>query len=414
MNVGQAGHRKRSVLDLVFRGMRHMGRIFKASPNPQVASLRKNSKSERVIMVSKERLYDSGSPTEDLSGDSGGLEDFSRELERWKSNCRPVRGTVKLRQSIAGPKTNKMGFFEWKKVLRREHRDSVPFDALRLNIRDHFPDSLRPRIWAFLCGDFIKKRRKQLGTHYYQGLIENKLHAKVERDIEKDVLRTFTNEPEFAADSRGSLRDSLTRVLRAMVTHDPELGYVQGMNFIAAGVLFGLNPSNYSNLCFSFGQSFYPRKSDKKHELNFEKMAFWVLLYIFEELNWREVFGQNFAKLRALFGSFETKMSQSSLMSCFAGLEEVGIRFFDVFSPWFYSLMINKFPLLDSPRIVDIFLLETESGLIDLLIRLLCFSKKELVSLRDNPSKLLSFVQDDMVQFVLLSTDKLYSNQFDC
>jgi hypothetical protein len=305
-----------------------------------------------------------------------------------------------------------MGFFEWKKMLRRENKDSVPFNALKLNIRNHFPDSLRPRIWSFLCGNFIKRKEKEFGEKYYMNLLNTKLNEKSRRDIEKDVLRTFTHEKEFSDSGDSSLRDSLTRVLHALVVHDQDLGYVQGMNFITAGVLFGLSPSNYSNLCFSFGQMFYQRNSNKKDFRNFERMAFWVMLYIFEELNWREVFGQNFAKLRTLYASFEIKILGSSLANSFTSLQEIGIGFFDLFSPWFYSFMINKFPLTESVRIIDIFLLETESGIIDLLMRLLYYSKKEIISLENSPAKLLSFIQDDMVEFVLVSTDKLFSYDF--
>ena len=305
-----------------------------------------------------------------------------------------------------------MGFFEWKKILRRENRESVPFDALKLNIRDHFPDTLRPRIWSFLCGDYIKNKEKQLGRDYYKNLLKKNLEEKVKRDIEKDVLRTFTQEEEFLSSDKNSLHYSLTRVLHAMAIHDPSLAYVQGMNFIAAAILFGLYPSNYSNLCFSFGKRFYPRNSKNKNNKNFEKMAFWIMLYIFEELNWKEVFGQNFAKLRTLYSTFETKIKKSSLANSFFELKEIGIGLFELFSPWFYSLMINKFPLTDSSRIIDIFLLETELGCIDLLMRLCYYSKKEIYSLRNKPAKLLSFIQDDMVEFVLISTNNLFSNDF--
>jgi hypothetical protein len=238
------------------------------------------------------------------------------------------------------------------------------------------------------------------------------LPEKIHRDIEKDVLRTFTHEKEFDIEDKNSLIGSLRRMLCAYVARDVDLGYVQGMNFIAAGILFGLGPGNYNNLCFSFGKKFYPRHSSVDTKYAFERMAFWLMLYVFEELNWREVFGQNFAKLRTLYASFESKIINSSLSRAFDSLREIGISFFDLFSPWFYSLMINKFPLVESPRIVDVFLLETESVLIDLLIRLLTFSKKEIFSLKDKPGKLLSFIQDDMVEYVLSSTDDLFSNDF--
>ena len=283
---------------------------------------------------------------------------------------------------------------------------------MKFNIRNHFPDALRPRIWSFLCDGYVEAKEKELGRDYYCKMLETVLPAKIARDIEKDVLRTITHEKEFNPSYKHSLYASLTKVLHAYIVHDPELGYVQGMNFITAGILFGLAPSNYSNLCFSFGKRFYPRNQGGKGLKNFERMAFWIMMYIFEELNWREVFGQNFAKLRALYGSFEARILNSSIARAFDTLKENKIKIFDIFSPWFYSLFINKFPLVESSRIIDIFLLETESALIDLLIRLLSFSKKEIFSIKDDPGTLYKFIQDDMVEYVLLSTDGLFSNEF--
>lgn len=84
MNVGQTGARKRSVLDFVFRGMQKVGRIFKGPPETQSPRIRKNSKSERVIMAPQNRFYHSDSSAENVSDNSGDEKDFSRELERCK------------------------------------------------------------------------------------------------------------------------------------------------------------------------------------------------------------------------------------------------------------------------------------------------------------------------------------------
>jgi hypothetical protein len=35
--------------------------------------------------------------------------------------------------------------------------------------------------------------------------------------------------------------------------HNPDVGYVQGMNFILGAILYNLNSINYKDLLFSFG-----------------------------------------------------------------------------------------------------------------------------------------------------------------
>lgn len=53
-------------------------------------------------------------------------------------------------------------------------------------------------------------------------------------DIDKDIHRTFPSLRRFAGPAG---QDSLRRVLQAYAAYDPEVGYCQGMNFVAGLLL---------------------------------------------------------------------------------------------------------------------------------------------------------------------------------
>lgn len=55
--------------------------------------------------------------------------------------------------------------------------------------------------------------------------------------IELDVHRTFPSIPFFREEGQQALR----RVLQAFAIFDPEIGYVQGMNFVAGALLYHSN-----------------------------------------------------------------------------------------------------------------------------------------------------------------------------
>jgi hypothetical protein len=77
---------KKSVFDFVIKGMQKIGfsRMFKTDQEKIIYNLRKNSKSERVILKSEEFLNDSEESSERTSeeSDENDPKEFSRELEK--------------------------------------------------------------------------------------------------------------------------------------------------------------------------------------------------------------------------------------------------------------------------------------------------------------------------------------------
>ena len=53
--------------------------------------------------------------------------------------------------------------------------------------------------------------------------------------IEQDIKRTFSNLALFQEDMK--YHDSMLKILRAFTMYRPDIGYVQGMSYIAAIVL---------------------------------------------------------------------------------------------------------------------------------------------------------------------------------
>eukprot|EP00927_Polykrikos_kofoidii_P076507 TRINITY_DN73588_c0_g1_i1.p1 TRINITY_DN73588_c0_g1~~TRINITY_DN73588_c0_g1_i1.p1 ORF type:complete len:751 (-),score=125.18 TRINITY_DN73588_c0_g1_i1:145-2397(-) len=64
-------------------------------------------------------------------------------------------------------------------------------------------------------------------------------HGKV-GEIERDVHRTFPNHDTFRGAEGSGARADLLRILRAVAAAEPDVGYCQGMNFIAATLLLNL------------------------------------------------------------------------------------------------------------------------------------------------------------------------------
>ena len=72
-------------------------------------------------------------------------------------------------------------------------------------------------------------------TLEFTRLMYGQLSPQVEEDIAKDVSRTFPDHAYLAGDKG---RNALTRVLKAFALQHTDIGYCQGLNYVAAFLLF--------------------------------------------------------------------------------------------------------------------------------------------------------------------------------
>ena len=135
--------------------------------------------------------------------------------------------------------------------------------------RQGIPDSFRGRIWLKILD--IDNAKEQHPANLYPKLCELR-NNNASADIRKDVDRTLAQlglwgEDLFAGNNK------LYNVLMAYANFDQEVGYVQGINYIVAILLFYIQD---------------------------EELVFWCLYQVMNKLNMRQVYKIGFPKLALL------------------------------------------------------------------------------------------------------------------
>lgn len=96
------------------------------------------------------------------------------------------------------------------------------------------------RSWIARCkppSDSVKVYRDILESQF-----DGPTYLPSQHQIELDLNRTFPDEPYFSDSGPG--QGALRRVLNTFAKYDPQLGYVQGMNFIVAALLWHANEAD--------------------------------------------------------------------------------------------------------------------------------------------------------------------------
>lgn len=114
---------------------------------------------------------------------------------------------------------------------------------------------------AWLGSFYHNQMSKNDAISHYKYILERvDFEDKDISQIEKDLHRTHPNIQFFKAGQLGNMQ--LRNILRVFSAYDTEVGYVQGMNFIAASLLFHAE----------------------------EPLAFWLFLKLFEKLRMKDIF----------------------------------------------------------------------------------------------------------------------------
>ncbi|XP_062389936.1 growth hormone-regulated TBC protein 1-A-like isoform X2 [Sardina pilchardus] len=118
---------------------------------------------------------------------------------------------------------------KWSKLLHGNVKVEKNIKVKRY-VRKGVPKEHRAQIWMAASG-----AQEHLEKHpgYYHSLLEDKHDAKLEETIRLDMHRTFPDNVLFKSSSDSGLQTSLYNVLLAYGHHNKDVGYCQGMNFIA-------------------------------------------------------------------------------------------------------------------------------------------------------------------------------------
>lgn len=155
----------------------------------------------------------------------------------------------------------------------------------------------------------------------YQHMVQ--VESQWQRVVEIDISRTFPDMPLFDKEQQ----HSLLRILHAYANYNPDVGYCQGMNFVA-GLLM------YVSMNEDFGET--PR-------LEKEEEAFWLLVCLMEDGGLSGFYKRHFPLLRRYLWAFDELLVEH-LPELHDHFNREHVQHAVYLHQWFLTLYINCLP----------------------------------------------------------------------
>lgn len=212
------------------------------------------------------------------------------------------------------------------------------------------PNRLRGEMWETLSGS-IYLRFSNPG--YYDRLLEEYAGSTSTstEDIEKDLHRSL---PEYAGYQSEAGIGALRRVLQAYSFKNPDLGYCQAMNILAAAILIYMS----------------------------EEQAFWLLEVLCDRL----LPGYYAPSMHGTM--LDQRVFESLVQRCLPIIHEhfrlVDVQLSVASLPWFLSLYINSMPMVFAFRIVDCFFCMGPKVLFQVGLAILKINGEALLQIQDD------------------------------
>lgn len=269
-------------------------------------------------------------PTSPASAPSKGRPQSDREREE--------RRLRKWRKMIG------VGGTDWKHYVRRKPQ------VVKRRVRKGIPDCLRGLVWQLISGS---RDLLLMNQGIYEQLVLYETSA-AELDIIRDISRTFPSHV-FFQQRHGPGQRALYNVLKAYSVYDRDVGYVQGMGFLAGLLLLYMS----------------------------EEDAFWLLVALLKGAVHAPMEGLYLVGLplvqQYLF-QFE-RLVKELVPKVGAHFEKEMINPSMYASQWFITVFSYSFPFSLALRIWDVFLHEGVKIVFRLGLALLKYCQDDLVKL---------------------------------
>ncbi|KAF2284844.1 hypothetical protein P3X46_012104 [Hevea brasiliensis] len=220
--------------------------------------------------------------------------------------------------------------------------------TLKKLIRKGIPPVLRPKVWFSLSG--AAKKKSTVPESYYNDLtkaVEGKV-TPATRQIDHDLPRTFPGHPWLdTPEGHATLR----RVLVAYSFRDSDVGYCQGLNYVAALLLLVMKT---------------------------EEDAFWMLAVLLENVLVNDCYTNNLSGCHVEQRVFKDLLVKECPRIA-AHLEELEFDVSLVATEWFLCLFSKSLPSETTLRVWDVLFFEGAKVLFHVALAIFKMKEEELL-----------------------------------
>ncbi|XP_067325126.1 TBC1 domain family member 1 isoform X7 [Anolis sagrei] len=274
----------------------------------------------------------------------------------------------------------------WEKMLGTPGRSKMKFDIDKIHsaVGKGVPKHHRGEIWKFLAEQhqlnhqFTSKQQPK-DTPYKELLkqLTSQQHA-----ILIDLGRTFPTHPYFSA-QLGAGQLSLYNILKAYSLLDPEVGYCQGLSFVAGVLLLHMSEEEAFKmlkfLMFDMGL-----RKQYRPDMTILQIQMYQLSRLLHDYH------------RDLYNHFEAHEIGPSLYA----------------APWFLTMFASQFPLGFVARVFDILLLQGSEVIFKVALSLLG-SHKPLILQHENLETIVDFIKCILPNLGLVQMEKTINQVFE-
>nr|XP_046249384.1 TBC1 domain family member 2B [Scatophagus argus] len=246
---------------------------------------------------------------------------------------------------------------KWENFLTSTmNRDLVCCPELKALIRCGVPHEHRSQVWRSCVSFHVKKFRDLLPADYYETLLnvaQDKPNP-ASKQIELDLLRTLPNNKHYASPSAAGIQ-KLRNVLMAFSWRNPDIGYCQGLNRLAAIALLYLDQQD----------------------------AFWTLIAIVEVFMPRDYYTKTLLGSQVDQRVFKDLMSEK-LPRLHAHFEHYKVDFSLITFNWFLVVFVDSVVSDILFKIWDAFLYEGPKIVFRFALALFKYKEEEFLKLQDS------------------------------
>ncbi|XP_009564878.2 TBC1 domain family member 1 isoform X4 [Cuculus canorus] len=274
----------------------------------------------------------------------------------------------------------------WEKMLNTPGRSKIKFDMEKIHsaVGQGVPRHHRGEVWKFLAEQYHLKHqfpsKQQPKDIPYKELLKqltSQQHA-----ILIDLGRTFPTHPYFSA-QLGAGQLSLYNILKAYSLLDQEVGYCQGLSFVAGVLLLHMG----------------------------EEDAFKMLKFLMFEVGLRKQYRPDMTILQIQMYQL-SRLLHDYHRDLYNHLEEHEIGPSLYAAPWFLTMFASQFPLGFVARVFDMLFLQGSEAIFKVALSLLG-SHKPLILQHENLETIVDFIKSTLPNLGLVQMEKTISQVFE-